>query len=200
MLYAKIREGKIIKVGNRPNWKDDDGNLVGDKILRKNGYFPVYMKQKMPKVDEFYQSAILKQYEEWEITDDCVYATYKVEEQSVDQIRNKVERKLKAYISKKYRDGLVSNTINEKINSSLIDLTKMKNLLDYLNDKNQDIIDFRVFDNSIVSITKNQLQQMISELNEYHIDILNEKWNIEQRIKEASTIEDLKTIFEELGQ
>ena len=113
---------------------------------------------------------------------------------TLKQLKQRKINQLKTDFNNLPNLGFHSQTIDKTINAKYTDLLNMKSLLAYMTKNNLSTVKFRCFDNSFVDITQAQLQSMIDELIDYGIQCYNKKWQIEQAINQATTIDKLKSI------
>jgi len=100
-----------------------------------------------------------------------------------------------AYITEQFNScetkGFFSQTIQKKINSSREDKDNMQSLLTYMEQKNLAYTAFRLYDNSIIYITQEQLRNMLTELLEYGVWIYQHKWELQARVNSCNTVEEV---------
>lgn len=112
----------------------------------------------------------------------------------VDHIKIDLMAKLKVDFNNLKNEGMLSKTINKRINSNYTDLMNMQSLLAYMNANNISTTKFRCYDNSFVDITKEELQSMINELIAYGLEIYQRKWAIENAIQTTTDRDTLLKI------
>lgn len=75
-MYAKIENGKVKALSQRPLWVDTDGNAVSDAVLKEYGYLPV--EDTPPAFDEATHSSLRNEFANWIVSDSVVQMTYTV--------------------------------------------------------------------------------------------------------------------------
>ena len=112
---------------------------------------------------------------------------------------NKLKQFKYSYISTQFELafslGYFSQTIQKKINTSRNDKDNMESLLNYMKLRNLQVAPFRVYDNSIIYITQEQLSSMIVEILEYGLWLYQHKWELQQRVDNAQTPEEVLEII-----
>ena len=90
--------------------------------------------------------------------------------------------------------GYYSQTINKVINSRRADLDNMYKLLDEMENKGIKTTLFRCYDDDYVTITIDQLKQMIQELIDFGLYLYHKKWQYENQILNETNIDILINI------
>jgi len=88
---------------------------------------------------------------------------------------------------------ILSKTINKEINARQQDLVNIDSLISILPDDTT-TIEFRCYDNSFVKVNKEQLLNIKKEIIQEGIDTYKRKWTLEQKIKSATSIDELNSI------
>ena len=126
------------------------------------------------------------------------YAFHFDEANITDDDWNQVKSVLVGYgkveMKKDEDQGFYSPTAKTKINCGRNDLQNMKSLLSYLTDNSIDKTNFRAYDNNFVEVTQDQLKTMINELIGYGLQEYQKKWNFEQAVQAAKSIDDIKKL------
>jgi len=216
-VYAKLDENNnnITEVVSKPSWTLADGSEVTDKHLIPEGYIPVNYDALKPTIDEFYQEAIPNSFTDWTIvsgdvevyqyneetdsfdlvTIDAPYevqVTYTVTEKSLDELKDEFRSRIRQALEDAFNKPYTCDACNADINARRIDLQNMINLQEYMKQNNLTEIDFRIYDNSTITISKDTLDAMIIEVREYHVSLYHHKWEKEQELDSISSIDELK--------
>lgn len=85
-------------------------------------------------------------------------------------------------------------SFGKKIDSSREDLDNLTQLLDYCKRKSMPKTELRLYDNSFLTVTLEQLQQIRDELQEYCLAAYHKKWQKEVAIDKADTIDKVLSI------
>lgn len=216
-VYAKLDENSNIKeVVSKPKWTLSDGSEVTDQHLIPEGYIPVDYDTLKPSVDPFYQEAVPNFPNQWNIltgdTEVYIYdeekedftlttinvpykveVTYTINEKTLDELKQEFKQKIKEKFENIFNEPYDCQACNAQINIRQSDLYNMENLKTYMELQSLTQIDFRIYDNSYITISKDTLDSMIKEVKEYHVSLYHHKWNKEQELDQITTIDDLKT-------
>lgn len=83
--YALVSDGKVVRVGPRPDWRGADGQPASDERLLEDGYYRVGYET--PDYDPSSERVFLKPYQEWEVVGDIVVAEYRIEKYTFEQLK-----------------------------------------------------------------------------------------------------------------
>ncbi|WPZ28980.1 DUF4376 domain-containing protein [Sulfitobacter sp. OXR-159] len=74
-MYAEVKDGVVVRVGQRPKWFYDDGTPVTDETLAEHGRLPVISN---PQHDPATEVALDRDPSEWTVEADHVLVTFDV--------------------------------------------------------------------------------------------------------------------------
>ena len=133
----------------------------------------------------------------WTLEEPCDLCKWDTDSNSwvldIDQVKNKLHSDLKNQFNKKYINSVIhSVTIDKDIDAGTTALNNINGLLDILaND--DDTVDFRLADNSFMTVTRAQLADMKTEIIEAGQTLYKNKWAIEAAIDAETDAEKLNT-------
>lgn len=134
------------------------------------------------------------------IQEDSVIVGYELQQRSekeklnfIKSIKTMKIRILKENFNRTLQEGeTFSETIQKKIDSRLIDLNNIASLIKILPEGVT--TPFRCADNSFVEVTLQQLQLMEKEIIQYGLNLYQQKWQLEQQIENAQTLQELRNL------
>ena len=95
-----------------------------------------------------------------------------------------------------YNTGSFSSTIlSTDVNVGRGHLQNVTSLIDHMIENNLETVQFRVYDNSFISITLVQLQELKLELIDNGMSLYQHKWDLEEQIDNAVTQEAIEAII-----
>ena len=89
---------------------------------------------------------------------------------------------------------MYSETLKTNVNAGDVAFRNVQSLIDYMTENNITNTQFRVYDNSFVEITLDQLKQLKNEMIQYGLNLYHKKWDLESQIKNATTIDEVLQI------
>ena len=125
-----------------------------------------------------------------------------IQEQKLQEVQSKANSLLNYKNSNNYFESSLGFKVNGDT-SSYDNLSSLENLLEssnnistldltFLDEENN--ISFRTYADTYVSITKNDIKVLKEELQKNRLNILSQKWQLEQEVNNASSKEDLNNI------
>jgi hypothetical protein len=103
------------------------------------------------------------------------------------EIKNNYEYEL-------HNGSYMSQTIGAEINARLQDIETIRNLIEIMEMQGNNTTPFRLYDNSFTTVTLEQLKSIKSELMEYGLGVHQKKWNLEEKIDNATSIKTVEGI------
>jgi len=220
MVYAKLDlDGKVKEVVSHPGWFDHNGDLVDDQILLAEGYIPVDYDYSKPAVDDFYQSYEVKPCSEWTVvigtgtvkiwdpnsstfrTEErqnipiSVRVEYNVVSMTVDEVKARLKSIIKSDFEARVAQGFYYESMDARFDADIKDVVNLMALLNWMEETSTDSTTVRTYDNSLISMTRIQLSDLVKEIGIWRSNLYQQKWSKESAIDSCSTIDDLKQTF-----
>ncbi len=108
--------------------------------------------------------------------------------------QNKLEE-IKKEFTVDYNTGSFSSpTLSKDVNVGRGHSQNVNSLIDHMIDSSLETVQFRIYDNSFISITLTQLQELKLELINYGMSLYQHKWDLEEQIEDAVTQEAIQAI------
>lgn len=115
-------------------------------------------------------------------------------EQLPELKKSKKEQILKEFQQATSDSIMHSTTLNAEVDYGERHLRNVTSLVDYMEASNMQSTQFRIADNSFVEVSLDQLKALKLEMIGYGIYLYQRKWEIEQQIENATTLEELEVI------
>lgn len=124
------------------------------------------------------------------------YEVWNGEQWVVDINKFKVYKKLEieAAFNLSLSGSMFSNSLQKEVNIGEKHLRNVEKLISYMQANNITETQFRVYDNSFITVTLTQLQNLRLEMIQYGLDMYQKKWQLEQQIDAATNEEELAAI------
>jgi len=147
--------------------------MVATEQMLSDGYF-MYDKE-IPRADRYFWNS-----ETEELIPD------------ITPTREKKLKEIKDAFQQEQQSGHITSSLGFEINADDIALRNITSLIDILND--EDIVQFRDYNNEFHTLTKADLITLKQEIIQYGLRLYQKKWTLEQQIEQAQTKEELEGI------
>ena len=118
----------------------------------------------------------------------------KYSDKLVEEKERKYKEIKKDFNYELHHGSYYSETIGREVNARLQDIESIRNLIEVMELQDKTSTQFRVYNNTFVNISLDELKQLKSELMEYGLGVHEKKWDLENKVANATSIETVKSI------
>jgi len=114
---------------------------------------------------------------------------------TLDELKQHKKSEIKSAFQKAVSSGFMySEILQADVNFGYEHLKNVENLIENMKSNNLTEIQFRIYDNSFVTATLEQLENLKFEMIRYEINLYQKKWDLEQQIDAAVSEEEINQI------
>ena len=109
---------------------------------------------------------------------------------TLEELKQLKKQEIKQAFLSAPNDGFVSSSLNIKVDCKRDDYLNLQGAYDLAISKNLSTITIRDYNNEYHDLTPDQLKTLLNELLDYYNLLYQKKWNLEQQIDTATTLEE----------
>lgn len=199
--YAKIVNGVVSEIIDKPDWLHLDGTPVDDdEIFKEDAVWPI-VDQK-PEYNRFTQSCELQDRENWRI-EDAVHTTYIIVDLPIEDSKRLVSMNLDRVKNELTYCGDISYTFPGDVDPDGI---QMRHETDWQNIQGftlsavlsgpDEVLNFMPSSNNLKQMTPNQVADMSRFIEQRNMAIRNRVWYYKSQLKNLQTLNEIAKLVE----